>query len=308
MGLPLLQGMIFVMLQKKRGTYLSPLNKCLLMSMVILTPVDFSAASLNAARYAAHLCLSLHAQLRLLHVVQMPVVYGEIPLPTGNYDDVLDNARSEMQGLIQKLQREAGTGLEISSEVKAGSPMYEIMTEASGVEPFLLVMGTRGLGNLERFILGSTTLNTIKECAVPVLVIPEDFKFEQVVKIGLASDFSNVVEKTPQQFITRLMQQLQAELHIIHNDPTYHEYEPEVMQEGLLLDTMFTGIRHKFHFLHYDFTEEGITNFAHNNDLNWIIIIPKKHGFFEQIFGHQHTRDFVLHACLPVLVLPPREA
>lgn len=283
---------------------LASLPKDHAMPYTILCPVDFSAASLGAARYASQLCLELQAQLRLLHIVQVPVVYGEIPIPVGNYDEVLEKAREEMEGLVRMLHVEMGTGLPIDYEVKMGSPMTEILADTQNVAPLLMVMGTRGLGSFERFVMGSNTLNAIKRCCIPVLAVPENYGYVPINRLGLASDFKDVVKKTPQQLLVALAKGLDAELHILHNDPSYHEYEPKVMLEGMLLDTMFSGISHSFHFLHSEFTEEGIANFAQAEELNWLIIIPGKHGFFDEIFGHQHAPEFVLHATMPVLVVP----
>ncbi len=269
----------------------------------ILAPIDFSPVSKNAARYAAKLAAAIKGELMLLHIVQMPVTYGEIPMPISSYDEILDQAKHEMHLFVKTLSTEMNNELPIHYDIKVGSPLYEIIQEAAERKPLLLVMGTRGLGSLERFLLGSTTLSTVKECGVPVLVIPEDQQYQGIRRLGLASDFHEVVEKTPDQYINHLLDILHAELHIIHNNPDYHEYEPAVMEEGLLLDTMFSRAKHRFHFLHNEFNEESIINFAEDHDLDWLMIIPKKHGFFDELFGHQHTREFVLHATLPILVL-----
>jgi nucleotide-binding universal stress UspA family protein len=125
-----------------------------------------------------------------------------------------------------------------------------------------------------------------------------------VKKIGFASDLSHVVDVTPEKTITKFTELLNAELHIIHNDANYHEYEPTYMEEGMLLDTMFAKQKHAFHFIHTEFTEEGIIRFARENHFDWLMVQPRHHGFFDELFGHQHTREFVLHAEMPVFVLP----
>ena len=269
----------------------------------LLAPIDFSAVSVNAATYAARLAHHLEAELELLHVLDVPVVYGEIPVTGGSYDNLLQNAKTELRDLAHKLSAPYEGELSIHWEIKMGAPLYEIMKYAHQQQPWMVVMATRGLGQVERFLLGSTTLSTVKECDVPVLVIPEGHTFSAPLKIGLASDLDNVVERTPEPYIHELMEALGAELHIIHNNANFHEYEPEVMQESMLLDTMFSREKHQFHFIHHDYTEEAIIKFADNENLDWLMVLPKKHGFFDDLFGHQHTRRFVLHSKLPVLVL-----
>ncbi len=272
---------------------------------MILAPIDFSAVSINAARYAAALAHEIDGNLTLLHTVQMPVLYGEVPMPIGNYENAADEAHEQMRNLVLKMNKEYNDTLYIHYEIKSGSPVYEIARWAEKYHPLLIVLGTRGLGSFERFLLGSVTLSLIKESPVPVLVIPENTAFSPVKKLGFATDLHEVVQETPDSVIKEFASLLHAELHIIHNDPNYHEYEPEYMEEGMLLDTMFVKERPSFHFTHNEMTEEGIIRFAKENKLDWLMIMPKKHGFFEELFGHQHTREFVLHAEMPVLVIPP---
>lgn len=274
------------------------------MKPTILAPVDFSNISINATEYAARLALELGADLKLLHVVQMPVIYGEVPMPIGNYDHVVEESQQQMEALVRKIDHNLEEKVFIHHEIKAGSPVYEIAEMAEKENPLLIVMGTRGLGNFERFLLGSVTLSLLKESPVPVLVVPENCTYEKVRKIGFATDLSHVVSQTNDDIIRKFSGLLQSELHFIHNDPNYHEYEPAIMEEGMLLDTMFTQQKHSFHFLHHEFTEEGIIRFSKENNLNWLMVQPRRHGFFDEMFGHQHTRAFVLHAELPILVLP----
>jgi nucleotide-binding universal stress UspA family protein len=274
------------------------------MKPTIIAPIDFSAISLNAANYAANLAKDLHANLTLLHVVQMPVIYGEVPLPIGNYEHILDESHQQMQELVRKMTHDFDDTVFITYEIKAGSPVYGIAEMSEKEHPMMVVLGTRGLGNLERFLLGSVTLSLLKESPVPVLVVPEHIRYGKIYKIGFACDMSHVVEETPDKIIAKFTDLLEAELHIIHNDANFHEYEPSFVEEGMLLDTMFANQKHAFHFIHSEYTEEGIIRFSKENNLDWLMVQPKLHGFFEELFGHQHTREFVIHAEIPVFVLP----
>lgn len=274
------------------------------MKPTILATIDFSKVSLNAADYAVQLAMDMQANLVLLHVVQIPVMYGEIPMPIGNYEEVIEQAHDQMQGIVRKLDHAGNKKIFIQYEVKMGSPVYEISAWAEKEHPLLVITGTRGLGNMERFLLGSVSLSLTKECPVPLLVIPENYKYNYVRKIGFATDLHDVISRTPDKLIKKFTDILGSDLCIIHNAENYQEYEPSLMEEEMLLDTMFMRQRHSFHFTHDEITEEGIIRFAKENRLDWLMILPGKHGFFDNLFGHQHTREFVLHAEFPIMVLP----
>lgn len=274
------------------------------MKNTLLVAVDFSDVSTNAAEYAANLALDIHANLMLLHVIQIPVMYGEVPMPIGSYEEVIDEAHQQMQGFVRKLNNAFGEKVFIQYEIKTGSPVYEIAGWAEKEHPLLVVTGTRGLGNLERFLLGSVSLSLTGECPVPLLIIPEAYTYRHVRKIGFATDLKEVVNRTPDGLISKFTELLQAELCLVHNAANYQEYEPDVMEEEMLLDTMFTKQRHSFHFTHEALTEEAIIKFARENQIDWLMILPGKHGFFNELFGHQHSREFILHAEIPIVALP----
>ena len=269
----------------------------------IIAPVDFSAVSLNAARYAAHLAAALNKDLMLMHIVQIPVVYGEVPMPMGEFEVAQAEAAEEMEKVVKTFDQELGGQVVIHTSIKVGSPVYELIQQSKHAAVYAIVMGTHGAGAMERFFLGSTTTSLVQEAACPVVVVPPDYHFTIPKKIGLASDFKDVVKNTPQKTIVKLLDTFGARLEILHADPDYREYEPAAMEEGLMLDTMFEVHKPVFQFLHSGYTEESILHYAAENHLDLLVIVPKEHSFLESIFRHQHTGAFVRNATIPVMVL-----
>jgi len=269
----------------------------------IIAPVDFSDVSINAVQYAAQLAAALNKTLIITHVVQLPVVYGDVPMPVGEYESLVAEAKEKMDDLVKALEQTTQGQAIIHTEVKVGSPVYELVHSCKPDQVYCIVMGTHGAGSVERFFLGSTTQSVITESKCPVLVIPQNFAFRKVFKVGFASDFKQVVKSTPAKKILEVIRQWNADLEILHVDPDYAEFEPSVMEEGLLLETMFEEIKPKFQFLHSGYIEESILNYAADNELDMLIVTPKSHSFLESLFMHQHTGDFVRQATVPVLIL-----
>jgi nucleotide-binding universal stress UspA family protein len=69
----------------------------------IIVPVNFSAYAINAARYAADLGLALHAELYLVHVIQVPVAPTAMPMPESLYKEMVDSAELNLEGLKAEL-------------------------------------------------------------------------------------------------------------------------------------------------------------------------------------------------------------
>src|SRR3954464_6044181 len=93
---------------------------------IIIVPVDFSPAALNAARYAADMALAMNAGIALLHVCSTPVAISEIPVPVENMEEVLQTAEEEIATLKKELQEKAGRLLTVHTEIKMGNTLSQL--------------------------------------------------------------------------------------------------------------------------------------------------------------------------------------
>ncbi len=268
----------------------------------IIAPVDFSEISNNAVFYAAALASQLNMALELLHIVQFPVVYGEVPQVTGvEYDRLYDDAKGLLNVLDSRLKEEF-PGLHIINNIKAGNAAEDLRKISLRPDTFAVVMATHGAGAVERFFLGSNTHSLIKNSGCPVFVIPADYKYEKLEQIALASDFKDVVRHTPEKDLLRFLQSLQAKLTILHCQKDEQEPDAENVEAGLLLSTMFDSSKPEFVFLRNEKVEECIINYCDEHKVDLLAVIPKEHNFFQQWIGHNHTENFIAKATLPVLV------
>lgn len=93
----------------------------------------------------------------------------------GALDDSLEASRAE---LYQEQLDEAGAalraaGLEVDSEVRKGSPAWELQRVASDQGADCVVLGGRGHTALGEFFLGSVLLDSARLTRVPLVVLPE---------------------------------------------------------------------------------------------------------------------------------------
>jgi nucleotide-binding universal stress UspA family protein len=107
--------------------------------------------------------------LHVVHVTYLPVVYSEAAI---NWDEVATAQRQSvwdsLSGVID------GANLRIERVDLEGYPPDSLVRYASDVGASLLVVGTRGRGDLASLILGSTSHRAIhlSECDVLVVKAP----------------------------------------------------------------------------------------------------------------------------------------
>lgn len=136
----------------------------------ILCPVDFSANSRAALRYAAMLARLSDAHLIVLFVDD-PLLATAAASRRGAAA-LLASTESELQHFVASTLRNTTPRVSTTVTTRVGKPAPEIVDAAAGHGCDVIVMGYRGIGRASRFVFGSTTEAVVRKTAIPVLAIP----------------------------------------------------------------------------------------------------------------------------------------
>ena len=144
----------------------------------ILVPVDFSAHSERALRYATTLANRFNATMEVLHVVEDPFVSGawspEAVAP--NIPELLDDLVAAARGKLDEMKAAAiakGARFKttVLTTVVSGRPADSI-TDYAQTERFdLIVMGTHGRTGLSHVLLGSVAERVVRTAPCPVMTV-----------------------------------------------------------------------------------------------------------------------------------------
>ncbi|MEU8567001.1 universal stress protein [Streptomyces pathocidini] len=131
----------------------------------IAAGVDGSLESLAAADWAAREALLRGAPLRLVHAWQWPARVGGVR-PTDDTQQewaerLLEEAREHLTGLHPDLT--------VTADLLPDTPAPALLGAAGRAE--LLALGSRGLGGLTGFLLGSTALEVLAGAERPVVLV-----------------------------------------------------------------------------------------------------------------------------------------
>ncbi|MFD8410959.1 universal stress protein [Streptomyces sp. NPDC059650] len=127
--------------------------------------VDGSAESRAAARWAAREAVLRQVPLRLVHAVDWPL---DPVLPGLGKQDVDRWADQALTETAQELHRRHPR-LEITARCPTARPAAALAAEAA--DAALLVLGSRGLGGLVGFLIGSVALSTVVATDTPVVLV-----------------------------------------------------------------------------------------------------------------------------------------
>ena len=138
----------------------------------LIVPTDFSPVSLNAVNYAADMAMDMGASLILLNVYQIPVTFTEVPVINISLEELKKISEERVAELKKGLEHVTSGKLKIYGESRLGDVTDEIEMLCKKINPFAVIMGTKGASGLERLFLGSNTLTAIRNLSFPVMVIP----------------------------------------------------------------------------------------------------------------------------------------
>lgn len=149
--------------------------------MKFLIAIDGSQASENALAKALSFAAPLEAEIVLLTVVEPLSSYvPEVMLPTGDWvgwrglpDVELERKiLNAGQTLLQKAEDTCeALHMKNRTRLEMGQPRDVICFVAKEESPDIVILGSRGLGSVERLMLGSVSDYVVHHCASPVLVV-----------------------------------------------------------------------------------------------------------------------------------------
>ena len=138
----------------------------------IVVGEDFSEGSGDVARLAATLGGLYGARMLLLHAYPLLDLGQKAPiLGVFRVNGEVRAARSRLEELAEELEPLAGTAPQV--RVAVGEPA-DAIAEAAAEEPgaTLVIVGSRGLGMLERLRDGSVSTRVLRGVDAPVLICP----------------------------------------------------------------------------------------------------------------------------------------
>jgi len=269
----------------------------------ILATVDFSPASDNAVHYAANLCRYFGAKLVLFHAYHVPVVSFE----NGFVPPVIDmktDSEEELKKLTHKLRCKY-KDINIRYHVKMGLAA-EVIEEAAQCKcADLIVMGIRGeSGSLKKHFMGSVTTQVAKTSYIPVLIVPENSKFIKIKNVAFACDLDKTFETN--SIVTKVKnycKEFKAALEVLNVMKPGEEMSPEKAEVGNYIEEKLEITNHNTFFIYDKKVYRGLLEYIDHYDTDMIIMCPRKHSFWRDLFKKSNTERLAFRSHIPILTV-----
>ena len=134
----------------------------------ILVPIDGSKYAEKALDFALEMANMCHADLKIITVV--PELVDEPDWMKDYTEKMKENGNVMLSNTFNKA-KESNPELKISKNLMEGDIVTMILDCAKKGNYDLIVMGSRGLGTIKRFLLGSVSNSVVNQAEIPVLIV-----------------------------------------------------------------------------------------------------------------------------------------
>lgn len=138
--------------------------------MKVLVPIDGSQNALKAAQHAGHLAaLEKDMEITLLYVITFEPKSTREASYTENA--VQQGAQHLLQAAADAIRAEAPEAV-IADNVIRGFSAADVILDCAELEKFdQIIMGTRGLSNVQRFLLGSVSTRVSQHAPCTITLV-----------------------------------------------------------------------------------------------------------------------------------------
>jgi nucleotide-binding universal stress UspA family protein len=197
----------------------------------IMVATDFSPASERALEYAISIARRFGSKIYLSHVITLdgyPMIAPEIVAKT------IDASRGKAEENFARIVESGGLhGIEYHTNFVEGAfwPTLDSLINECKID--LLVLGTRGLGDVKKVILGSGAEEAFRQARIPVLTVGPHAKDESLgktefKKILFATDFGPGVDREA-AYAFALAQEHHARITLLNVVPYVEEFSEEAV-------------------------------------------------------------------------------
>jgi nucleotide-binding universal stress UspA family protein len=273
----------------------------------ILVPTDFSKTSLTALDVAFDIAKKSGASIFLLNVVEeagkdSTRITGE--WQKADWEEklfiykLLERAENQLTKVVQDAKYDA---VKMIGELRLGNPFHGMNSIIAEQKVDLVVMGTRGVTNLETMLIGTNTERVVRNSSCPILTVhkkPASTDFKNIVyATAMSKDeeiFSRIVKKTQRYY--------DSTIHLLRVNTPGDFQRDKIVKDYMFKFAKSLQLKNYTINVYNDLTEEeGIQYFADSIDADMIAMATHGRTGFAHVLAGSIAESVVKMASRPVL-------
>ena len=282
----------------------------------IMVPVDFTASSLNAACYAAHVAHQKNAEITIIHVyfnpVTNPVSYDHFYSFPANvsetFNEIIDHAAELMKEFMAKLQNylQEHELSDIHFKTKLiGGIVEEVVPEFTESGNFdLIILGIRQKDTIENWF-GSFMTEIINKSIVPVLAIPGKATYRESMykRIMYATNFDKSDSLAINELI-KIAMPLETHISVVHIDETSSNpfINYDLAHFAAKDAENIEKVKMDFDLIVNKNKARGIENYIIDHQIDILSVNSHKRNIITSLFNPSLAKELLFRLEIPMLI------
>ncbi|HKC68740.1 MAG TPA: universal stress protein [Bacteroidia bacterium] len=271
----------------------------------ILVATDFSNSSDNATNYAVELAKYFNAKIVLVNSFPMPYSSFETGGMPGEMISIMQEASAGgLQNLKKKIEQNNKSDFDIECYSEMGYAEDIIIEVAKKTKADIIVMGITGDGEkTKKHLIGGTAIKVARNTDIPTFIIPNNARYHSIKKISFACNLNQTEESDLISISKYFGKVFNAELEIINVEEPGEGFSEEKSQTCAIMDKKLKTLIHKTVFITEKSTGKALEDYFREHPTDVIMVNPRKHNLFHNLFSHSISKELAFHCKYPLLCI-----
>ena len=273
----------------------------------VLLPTDFSENAWNAICYAMEFFKNERCTFYLLHTYtpiyhRMDYMMG-IPAFTTIPDSGINTHLAALDKIFSEVRKKFKNPKHHFKKLSAINQLSDEVNEVAEREGIdMIIMGIQGATGAQKIFMGTNTVYVISKSKVPVLAIPENYKFNGVQKILFPSNYWTIYKPKELRPLIEIAKAHKAQitvLYVVEESPLNirQEENKEFLRECL------EEVAPDFKETRTEYMPDAIHNYVRDNNFDLLAMMNPRHSFMERLLLKQNVNEIGFQVNVPFLVI-----
>ena len=271
----------------------------------ILVTTDFSTNSKAGIRFAIQLASQMDCELTFFYSyhIAKPASGGEKTFTSFEKNEVV-RIEKDLKKFVKAVYRSkrAVPGKVHYAIRSSFIPDSNIIKFAADHDFDFICISRRGEGKVKK-IFGTNTSNLILHSKVPVIAVPDTYRYSKISTVLYASDLSNLEKEMGK--VVEFAKPLDAEIDLLHlTYPSEVDYNTSKIEKAI---SKFPETQIKYKLENINLRDNLVVNLQKHIKKQkpsvLVMFTDQNQGFFQRLFLSSTTTDYSFSAPVPLLIL-----
>ncbi|EAQ42932.1 MULTISPECIES: universal stress protein [unclassified Polaribacter] len=257
----------------------------------ILVPIGFTENALNTLQYAIDFASEINAKVFVFRAYSSQSKAGTMI----NLDKIIERETNLYLRTMVNASDTKDVKIQLISAKGSLIDSVESINEELGID--LIIVGAKSNSIKEELFLGKTAGSLVKQTELPLLTVPEGYKYKPVKNILTAFKSGNINSKTALKPLQFIADKFSAKVNLLLvKTPNYTEEDLVINDELAKLQSTLTTTENATTF-------QGVLEHINTHNPDMLCVFRRKRGFFKKLWEKSTILKEEFFTNVPLLVL-----